>query len=341
MKGPASFPRQLAQASLVVFLLVAGLYWLGQRSKDAPPAPVAHDDERKSSGTKEHASLLRERPARALAPSHAWLVADFRGDLLQNAPFADAKKEDDPCRFVPAPDRVSIALLPPKRDTSPEMVLASPHVSDAFWKCAKMRVLAAGGKKAGRTEHLSVLESPSGVLARGPGGALSFTTSTAHSEVALALLLGREDLSATQGPHALLSERLPQKMDPVLRVTVQLPEGWPSLVGPEGDRSPLRHLRAAGLAADQDGNARGVLYCTEPGCDELLQFAQRAREDMLQELPSGAAARVDEALTLEKGPKKGDTAGHIQLSWDGEATPLFSLLGRFLPAASLLGNDDP
>lgn len=336
MSGGSSFPRQLAQASLVVFALVGGLYLLGQHRKTSTNTESLQRAERPS---KSHAP--EKRQARSLLPRDAWLVADFPGDLLEEAPFADASTaQDDPCRFVPAPERVAVALLPPQRGTSPEMMLAAPHVSDAFWNCAQKRVLAAGGQVAGHTERLEVLQSPSGVLARGPRGSLVFATSKAHVEVALALLVGEQVPSALTGAHAELAARFGHENDqPVIRLTVRLPPGWLTTVGPDADRSPLRHLQAAGLTADEKGSARGILHCAKEGCDELLSFARRVRADLVDELPGH---RVGEALQL--APAVSDSAeatGAISLSWDGEKAPLLPLLSRFMPLDGFLGADAP
>lgn len=338
MRG-GSFPRQLAQASLVVFLLVGGLYLLGQQRKPSTSAKPARRTDLPSA-----ASVPENREARSLLPRDAWLVADFRGDLLEDAPFADGStRKDDPCRFVPAPERVAVALLPPRQGTSPEMMLAAPHVTDAFWNCAQKRVLAAGGQVAGNTERLEVLQSPSGVLARGPGGSLIFSTSKAHVEVALALLLGEQALSAQTGAHAELAARFGnEKEQPAIRLTVRLPPGWLSTVGPDADRSPLRHLQAAGLMADEKGNARGILHCAKEGCDELLSFARLARADLVDELPGRLGDQVGEALEFEPAtPGPTEATGVILVSWDGRRAPLLPLLTRFMPLEGILGDGAP
>jgi hypothetical protein len=120
-----------------------------------------------------------------------------------------------------------------------------------------------------------------------------------------------------------------------LRLSVALPGDWLASAGPDAERSPLRHLRAATLTGRADGSAEGAVHCLEPGCAELARFLERAARDLLTGLPSGLALPAARALRAEVIPAAPGSLGRVALSYAPSGVPLSRLveaaLGPRLP----------
>lgn len=339
-----SFAKQIALAAAVVGSCVGGLYLLRQTKTESTNAPthLSSDDaiERKSSASPPgaqdsalEAELLVKGPlnagqlARDLAPPSAWLVADFRGDITGQKPFAG---EPGLCDSVPAPSRVAVAVLPPNGGSEPDLLIAARKVSDIFWGCARDMIVRAGGTALAQNDRYEVLKSPSGVVARGPEGSLVFLTSERHLEVALSVLSELAPGAARVGPHARLYARMhpdgEKSEDSMMNITLALSEDWLSSVGQEKEKSPLRFISSAFLTSHADGSARGGIDCVEDGCAEVQEFLERAQKDLLQSLPPATRAGIGDALKL----KHVVGAGRILIEWDPSRVSLGSVLGQFL-----------
>lgn len=339
-----SFPKQAALATLVVAAGVGGLYFAGR--SDSSPASRGPSDATSSpedGRSDEHEPPQDEGPtfdgplsvaqaARNLVPPGAWLVVDFRGDITGKTPFSD---QPGLCASVPAPERVAMAVLPPKVDNEPDLLIAAQNVKDAFWGCARDMIVRAGGTALAQNERYEVLKSPSGVVARGPEGSLVFLTSEAHLEAALAVLSELAPGAARSGPHAQLYARMHPKpdaeKDAVMSLTLSLPKDWLASVGQDQEKTPLRFISSAFLSSHADGSAQGGIDCEESGCAEVLEFLNRARADFLDQLPPATGQAIQEALRL----KHVRGAGRIAVTWDPSQVSLGTLLGQFLGSGPL------
>lgn len=348
-----SFAKQATLATLVISGLVFGLYSFGKN--DAGPHAVGREENETSlvaakkdaapskDGAQEAEATREEEPlsgplspgqqARDLAPSSAWLVADFRGDITGQKPFAG---EPGLCDSVPAPARVVVAVLPPKVGNEPELLIAARKVDDIFWGCARDMIVRAGGTALAQNDRYEVLKSPSGVVARGPEGSLVFLTSEGHLEAALAALSDLTPGAGRLGPHAKLYTRMhppgSKTEDSTMDLTLALPEDWLSSVGQEKEKTPLRFISSAFLSSHVDGSASGGIECAEAGCAEVLDFLKRAQTDLLAQLPPATRSGIGEALKM----KHVTGAGRISLEWDPASVSLGTLLGQFLGAGPLV-----
>lgn len=332
-----SFGKQAALATVVVAAGVGGLYWAGQR--DVAPArgteagaELKREKVRATDADRDEDNLV-EGPlsapqlARELVPPGAWLVVDFRGDMAGQTPFSG---QSGLCASVSAPDRVAMAVLPPKVDKEPDLLIAARNVDDAFWGCARDMIVRAGGTALAQNERYEVLKSPSGVVARGPEGSLVFLTSEAHLEKALSVLSDLSPGAARKGIHSKLFERMHPQAEPaedaMLNLTLALPDDWLSSVGQEKEETPLRFINSAFLTSLADGSAQGGIDCEESGCAAVLEFLQRAKSDLTTQLPGGTRQAIDEALHL----KHVVGTGRITVAWDPARVSLGSLIGQFL-----------
>lgn len=350
-----SFVKQAALATLLVAGCVGGLYFLRQTKADtiqeatdleapsspdaAPPSKGAppSKDALSSKGAPGEVEVRLDGPlspaqrARDLAPPTSWLVADFRGDITGQKPFAG---EPGLCASVPAPKRVAMALLPPKTGTEPDLLIAARTVDDVFWGCARDMIIRAGGTALAQNDRYEVLKSPSGVVAHGPDGSLVFLTSEAHLEEALSVLSDLSPGAARLGAHARLYTRLHPSgggKDSMMDITLALPKDWLSSVGQAEEKTPLRFITAAFLTSHVDGSAQGGIDCAEAGCAEVLEFLERALMDLLDTLPSATRNGIGEALKM----KHVVGAGRIVIEWDPSSVSLGSLLGQFLGTSPL------
>lgn len=349
-----SFAKQATLATLVISGLVFGLYSLGKNDADAgsPAANEAEggeavaspdakreaaskDDTTKNDATLEEAVVLEGplspgQQARDLAPSLAWLVADFRGDITGQKPFAG---QPGLCDAVPAPARVVVAVLPPKVGNEPDLLIAARKVEDVFWGCARDMIVRAGGTALAQNERYEVLKSPSGVVARGPEGSIVFLTSEGHLESALAVLSDLSPGAGRLGPHAQLYRRMhpagSKAEDSTMDLTLTLPPDWLSSVGQEKEKTPLRFISSAFLSSHANGSASGGIDCVEAGCAEVLEFLNRARTDLVAQLPPATRKGLEEALSL----KHLVGTGRIAVTWDPSQVSLGTLLGQFLGQA--------
>lgn len=347
-----SFAKQLVGAVLVVGLGVGGLWAL--RQGQAEPAPDAASGEQgevdqPAPSTAEPAPLPEgkgiDHAVRSLVPGNALLVADFRGDLSGAAPFAGVGGY---CEAVPSPERMGLGLLPGKEE--PELLLVAPAVSDTFWGCARDRIVRAGGNAIAQNDEFEVLQSPAGVVARGPGGAMAFLAGGgAALETVLEALSGVGDSAAHDGVHAGLYRRMHPDLQLAgdrgatarnlptgassseLDLTLALPPSWLSSVGPEAEVSPLRHVRAGFFTLSPDGSAQGGVDCVEPGCAEVAAFFERAASDLSKRLPAATAAALREGLRVEHIP----ASGRIVLRFERSEVSLASLLGGLLGRSGL------
>lgn len=327
-----SFPKQMAAATLVVVAGVSGLFVLGQRKQaeresSAEGAAPSEAPETAPADTRPVGAALQHE-TRALVPPSAWLVADFRGDLTGNMPFVEPG-EEGLCAKVQAPSRVSLAILPPVDESGPILQLAAPDISEAFWGCARDRIVRAGGVPIAQNDQFDVLKSPSGIVARGPDRSILFLSNERHLEAGLAVLAGLNVTSASAGPHAELYRRMhPQgapKAPTALDMTLSLPPDWLKSVGKDAETSPLRYLKGAHLTLAQDGSAEGGIDCEEAGCDEVLAFLERAKADLSQVLPEAARQTVNSSLSAhhEKG------TGRVSVKWSKAGGRLQDLLAPF------------
>lgn len=328
------FPLQLALSVTVVSLCVGGLVLLG-RSSEAPGSSEAQvPTSPRAAPAPPSQETLPELPpavsgvrssARSLVPQSAWLVADFRGDLVGQLPFADRQ---DHCAQVPAPARVAVAVLPPAERGEPELLIAAPEVSDIFWGCARDRIIEAGGQPVAENDRYEVLKSPTGLVARGPGGKMVFLTSDMHLEAALSALSGLTEGSDVTGPHAAMYARLRKgnEVEPTLALTLTLPSGWLAQLGQEAEVTPLRHVQAAFLALSENGSASGGIDCQEAGCPEVLSFVLRAKNDAAGFLPAELAKSLSESLKAEHLVG----TGRIAVTWTPQGADLTKLLRLLL-----------
>jgi hypothetical protein len=327
------FFQKMALATFVMGASVAGLVLVGRGGAEQEPPPVVHNigvapaPKAEDKAPPSSPLPLDLESARSFVPPDAWIVADFRGDITGRTPFSDQPGE---CQTVPAPGRVAVAILPPKGGTQPDLLLAAPKVSTAFWNCAVARIEGAGGVPLAENEEYQVFQSPSGIVARGPGGAMVFLTSQAHLESALSVLSQISPSAAQEGPHARLLARMhPEGVDRsqvALDATLALPPDWMSSVGQDAEKSPLRHLRAAFLSAKEDGSAQGGVDCEEAGCEEVLTFLNRARGDLLAGLPPAIGEAVKKSLTARHIVG----TGRIAIDWAPSGLNWGQILGRFL-----------
>lgn len=349
-----SFGKQATLATVAMVGLVSGLYFLGRSKAGAeqqatatatglsqqgkpgetkPVTPTRSEGDSKSEEVEAISGPLNPgQKARELAPPVAWVVADFRGDITGQKPFAG---EPGLCDSVPAPARVVVAVLPPKVGNEPDLLIAAPKVEDVFWGCARDMIVRAGGTALAQNERYEVLKSPSGVVARGPEGSLVFLTSEGHLETALAVLSELTPGAGRSGPHAKLYARMhpddSKTEDSTLDITLALPEDWLASVGQEKEKSPLRFISSAFLSSHVDGSARGGIDCEEAGCAEVLEFLNRAQKDLLLKLPAATGAGIGEALKMTHVAG----AGRISVEWDPSRVSLGSLLGQFLGSGPL------
>ncbi len=339
-----SFAKQAALATFVVAIGVGGLYLAGRGNKASAPDESqrklnpSFDKEAgdvQPSGDKAlevSGPLSQAQRARDLVPPAAWLVVDFRGDITGQTPFSG---QPGLCASVPAPERVAMAVLPPKIDKEPDLLIAAEKVDDAFWGCARDMIVRAGGTALAQNDRYEVLKSPSGVVARGPEGSLVFLTSEAHLEAALAALSDLSPGAARSGAHARLFARMHPKAgaanDAVMNLTLSLPEDWLASVGQDREKTPLRFISSAFLSSRADGSAQGGIDCDEAGCTEVLEFLNRARADLVTQLPPATRTTIQEALRLEQVAG----AGRIAVQWDPSKVSLGTLLGQFLGAGPL------
>jgi len=262
-----------------------------------------------------------------LVPENAWIVADFQGDLTGQKPFAD---QPGLCESVPAPERVVMAILPPKTGSQPDFLIGARRVEETFWGCARDRIVRAGGTPLAQNDQYEVLKSPSGVVARGPLGSMVFLTSEGHLEEALSALSDLTTGAGSGGPHAALLDRVYRDgADPqnsVLDITLSLPSEWLASVGQDQTKTPLRFVRSAFVSAKVDGSAQGGVECDEEGCAEVLSFMRRAQSDAVSEMPTTAGAVVERSLSMEHV----EGTGRIALDWKPSEIPLGALLGSFL-----------
>lgn len=344
-----SFVKQAVLATLVVAGCVGGLYFFRQTKGDgvhassdsdvstgqdsALPSRPLSPNSLPSKLPQGEQDVPREGPlspaeqTRDLAPLFAWLVADFRGDITGQKPFAG---EPGLCASVPAPDRVAVAVLPPKTGTEPDLLIAARKVEDVFWGCARDMIVRAGGTALAQNERYEVLKSPSGIVAHGPDGSLVFLTSEGHLEEALSVLSELTPGAARSGTHARLYSRMhaggrPAK-DSMMDVTLALPPDWLSSVGQAEEKTPLRFISSAFLTSHVDGSAQGGIDCVEAGCAEVLEFLERAQKDVLESLPPATRAGIGEALNM----KHVAGAGRIAIEWDPSRVSLGSLVGQLL-----------
>jgi hypothetical protein len=327
------FILQISLATIVMGASVAGLVLLGRSEAEQAPLPLVQKNEpTRVAQVEDKESAVAALPvdlqsARSFVPPDAWIVADFRGDITGRTPFSD---QPGACQTVAAPERVAVAILPPKGNTQPELLLAAPNVSAEFWNCAVARIEGAGGVPLAENEEYQVFQSPSGIVARGPGGAMVFLTSQTQLETALAVLSQLSPSAAQEGPHAgLLARMHPEGVDRsqvALDATLALPSDWMSSVGQDAEKSPLRHLRAAFLSAKEDGSAQGGVDCEESGCAEVLTFLLRAQRDLLAGLPPAIGQAVQNSLSA----RHLEGTGRIAIDWAPSGLDWGQLLGRFL-----------
>jgi len=328
-----SFPKQMIAATLVVIAGVSGLFVLGQK-KQAEKAAAGSLAERAGAADPKDGDGEDEgvKPlvhgTRGLVAPNAWLVVDFRGDLTGNMPFVEPGDEGG-CAKVPAPARVSLAILPPVDDSGPILQLAALNITDEFWGCARDRILRAGGVPVAQNDQFDVLKSPSGLVARGPNRSILFLSNERQLEAGLGVLSGLNETSASTGPHAKLYRRMhpsgkPQ-VETALDLTLALPSDWLKSVGKDAETSPLRHLRGAHLTLAQDGGAVGGIDCEEAGCADVLSFLQRAKSDLTRALPPVAQKMVEASLSAEHQPG----TGHVSLKWSAAGGRLQDLLAQF------------
>lgn len=343
---------QLALALLVVGAAVGTLVWIrGAPDLVAPSENLDHSELRNRSdpaassrpttlsAADEAVLPLVAHATRSLAPSDAWLVADFRGDVAGALPFADSAGL---CAKVPAPERAVLAILPPSSTSQagPELLLAAPAVANVFWGCARDRVIEAGGIALAQNDQFEVLKSPQGILARGPSGAVLFLSGEGHLEKALSALSELTDNSATGGPHLRLFRRMHaagETRSSALDLTLALPEGWLDSVGRDAQKSPLRFLQAAYLTLGPDGSAQGGMDCQKHGCERLLGFLRRAKTDMAEQMPGTWADAVNSSLRIDHVVG----SGRIVVTWDPTTTRLGDLLGRVLGWGGLAPSNAP
>jgi hypothetical protein len=333
-----SFSKQAAIATVVVTGSVAGLVALGRRDADksaevptAAASAAATGDAAPTADSKPLVAPadLRTKGAlvRELALPGAWLVADFQGDLTGQKPFAD---QPGLCAQVEAPERVALAVLAPKGAQGLELLIAARNVEDVFWGCARDRIVSAGGTALAQNDRYEVLKSPSGVVARGPGGSMVFLTSEAYLEPALAAVSGLAAGAATEGPHAALYGRMHgagnAAQDSVLDITLALPKDWLGQVEQDAEKSPLRFIHSAFLGVHVDGSASGGVDCDEVGCPEVLAFLKRAKSDLAGTLPPETRSVIEASLQAEHLAG----TGRIRLDWSPSKAPLGSLLGSLL-----------
>lgn len=332
-----SFSKQAAIATVVVAGAVAALVALGRRDSDKSSlVPAAASAPSPGDSTQAPGQKPLVLPAdlntkgalvRQLALSDAWLVADFQGDLTGQKPF-----EDQPglCAQVPAPERVALAVLAPKGEQGLELLIAARDVEDVFWGCARDRIVRAGGTALAQNERYEVLKSPTGVVARGPGGSMVFLTSENYLEPALAVVSGLNAGAATEGPHAALYRRMYQAgnsaKDSVLDITLSLPKDWLSQVGQDAEKSPLRFIQSAFLGVHVDGSAQGGVDCDEVGCPQVLEFLKRAKSDLAASLPPGTRSVIEASIKAEHLVG----TGRISLDWSPSEQSLGNLLGGLL-----------
>lgn len=335
-----SFPLQLALSTLAIGSVIAGLVWLGQRQgSDLQPgsafAPSGRGIPGATPPTGERPPRGDSSLTRRLLPASAWLVMDFEGKMMGEAPFAG--QLEGHCAELAAPRRVGIGVMPARSTTlGVGLVLVAPQVSEQFWECARARVLKAGGQDGGRAKGFEVLESPSGILIRTPQRDLLFTTQESLLEALLAVARDAESSALAAGPHADMLGRLvvgeAGAASPPLLLTLHLPPDWLTSAGPEADHSPLRHLTGATLVARHDGSAAGALDCQQPGCQDLAEFLLRARKDLSAELPERLAHELAgslDAQLLELGSGK----GRIALTWTSQQVSLGELARTLLGLA--------
>jgi hypothetical protein len=203
-------------------------------------------------------------------------------------------------------------------------------VDEQFWLCAVARIEAAGGGALAQNEEYQVFQSPSGLVARGPGGAMVFLTSQTHLESALAVLSGIAPSAADSGAHARLLSRMHpnegERDQVILDATLALPEDWLASVGQDADKSPLRHIQAAFLSANQDGSAQGGVDCEEAGCPSVLAFLIRAQGDFVASLPGPVKAAVNKSLRAQHVAG----TGRIAITWAPAGLDWASLVSGLL-----------
>ncbi len=295
------------------------------KSTDQDPSPATD-----ASSTKTASGGAIAHGARALVPKEAWLVADFRGDLTGTRPFED---QEGLCKSVPAPPRVALGVLPPRSAASgggPELLLAAPAVDDTFWGCARDRIVRSGGKVLAQNAQFEVLESPSGIVALGPGRSMIFLTNQDYLERGLSVLANLEESAASTGVHAGLFRRMHPsgdlQNDTALDLTIHVPRDWLSSVGKDAELTPLRHLQAGFLSVKQDGSAIGGIDCVEPGCKEMFEFLEGAKGDLTAQLPATQRAAIEAALSIDYV----DRSGRVILRWSPKDLRIQDLLGGFL-----------
>lgn len=328
------FPKQIALATVVMAACIAGLVVLGKNGQEqlSPPSSKTDPIEVAPSPSQKEAQAfvpvsVDQQSARLLVPPNAWIVADFRGDLTGHMPFEDQTGE---CAKVPPPSRVAVAILPPQGGAQPELLLAAPSVEKAFWTCAVARIESAGGTALAENDEYQVFQSPTGIVARGPRGAMIFLSGRTHLETALSVLSEINPSAAVEGPHAALYSRMHPKgseqSQMVFDATLALPSDWMASVGQDAEKSPLRHIHAAFLSASEDGSAQGGIDCDESGCDEVLNFLNRAQGDLVKGFAPDIADAIHKSLKAQH--LKG--AGRIAIDWSPSGLNWTKLLGRFL-----------
>lgn len=306
----AALFKQLAAAVLVVGGVVGSLHWLGEKKAgEAAQLPDA-------------ATQLPTPQLFSLIPERAWLVVDFSGALAPALPFAG---EPVPCGEVPAPERAIFAAVPEQRGSSELFfLLATRSASDAFYDCAKQKILAVGGREAPKLGEVSVLESPSGVLLRAPDGALVFSTRRADLEELTRFFSPPGPSAAVAGPHrTALAHNDPTGS--LLYASLELPDGWLSGLGEEGQESPLRALSGASFRLNPDGSAQGSLRCEPAGCAALGLFVERAIGDLLGSLPALLRARF--ASSVQVIPPSTERPDHVGLTVSSQGVELVRALG--------------
>lgn len=347
-----SFVKQLVSAVVVVGLGVGGLWALRQGQPASSPDAVSGEREQveePAPSTAEPAPLPEgkgiDHAVRSLVPGSAWLVADFRGDLSGAVPFAGSEGY---CEKVPPPERMGIGLVP--GTDGPDLLLVAPSVSDTFWGCARDRIIRAGGNAIAQNDQFEVLQSPAGVVARGPGGSMAFLAGGgAALETVLEVLSGVGESAAHDGVHAGLYRRMHPELQPGgaqgatarnlpaaaphsdLDLTLALPPSWLAAAGPDAKASPLRHVRAGFFTLGPDGSAQGGVDCVEPGCADVASFLTRALRDLDTRLPAATARALREGLQVEHLKE----SGRIVLRFEPGELPLGSLLGGLLGRSGL------
>lgn len=339
----ASFGTQLSLSALVMGGVVAGLFLLGQeRARSSSAEDAFGSNTSRQSATPPLARAGASGPgigARALLPARSWLVVDFDGRLTGASPFTSSA---GPCRSVPPPERVGLAL---GSEGSSALLLVSPAVSPEFWSCVRAEVLAAGGRALPAEPDHEALESPSGVLVHREGRLLFSSDRRQLSELAM-LARGQGESAASAAPHAQLTSALAEPAGILTRggaplwATLHVPPTWLADLGPEAQKTPLRHLRAGALRADRDGGAAGALECSEPGCEELAGFLVRARSDLAELLPPPLGEATAQSWSASH-QRLSPTAGLIRLRWSPTRLPFSDWVSGLWTFVSRAGSEAP